>query len=222
MVAFCTTSAGDNIGFYLGRCGGQEMLERSARKLHLGPGPVQRGRDFVNRHGAMGVFCARFVAGLRLLNGLVAGSLRMSWPRFFLRPPGSGLLGRPDLLYWLLLWRPAALAYSSHGPHQPDIPRSGDRDGRVGSGPQTRATKGSMGRPDRRTAILWPDFKIASTWASRRQHQPAGPEGVTRDAAPDFKTIQVDVAGDQSGATVKIRLCPEFAESRPVTWQRGR
>jgi membrane protein DedA with SNARE-associated domain len=84
LVAFCTTSAGDNIGFYLGRWGGQEMLERSARKLHLGPGPIQRGRDFVNRHGAMGVFCARFIAGLRVLNGLVAGSLLMSWPRFFL------------------------------------------------------------------------------------------------------------------------------------------
>src|SRR5712672_3661070 len=38
LVAFCTTSAGDNIGFYLGRWGGQEMLERTARKLHLGPG----------------------------------------------------------------------------------------------------------------------------------------------------------------------------------------
>jgi membrane protein DedA with SNARE-associated domain len=84
LVAFCTTSAGDNIGFYLGRLGGQEMLERTARKLHLGPGPIQRGRDFVNRHGAMGVFCARFIAGLRVLNGLVAGSLLMSWPRFFL------------------------------------------------------------------------------------------------------------------------------------------
>ena len=84
LLAFCTTSAGDNIGFYLGRWGGQEMLERSARKLHIGPGPIQRGRDFVNRHGAMGVFCARFIAGLRVLNGLVAGSLRMNWPRFFL------------------------------------------------------------------------------------------------------------------------------------------
>jgi membrane protein DedA with SNARE-associated domain len=84
LVAFCTTSAGDNIGFYLGRRGGQELLERSARKLHIGPGPIQRGRDFVNRHGAMGVFCARFIAGLRVLNGLVAGSLRMNWPRFFL------------------------------------------------------------------------------------------------------------------------------------------
>lgn len=84
LVAFCTTSAGDNIGFYLGRWGGQEMLERSARKLHIGPGPIQRGRDFATRHGAMGVFCARFIAGLRVLNGLVAGSLRMNWPRFFL------------------------------------------------------------------------------------------------------------------------------------------
>jgi membrane protein DedA with SNARE-associated domain len=30
------------------------------------------------------VFCARFIASLRVLNGLVAGSLLMRWPRFFL------------------------------------------------------------------------------------------------------------------------------------------
>ena len=30
------------------------------------------------------MFCARFIPGVRVLNGLVAGSLLMSWPRFFL------------------------------------------------------------------------------------------------------------------------------------------
>jgi membrane protein DedA with SNARE-associated domain len=30
------------------------------------------------------VFSARFIAGVRVLNGLAAGSLLMSWPRFFL------------------------------------------------------------------------------------------------------------------------------------------
>jgi membrane protein DedA with SNARE-associated domain len=83
-VAFCTTCAGDNIGFCVGRSGGQALLDRFGRKLHIGPGTLQRGRDFISRHGAMGVFCARFIAGLRVLNGLVAGSLLMSWPRFFL------------------------------------------------------------------------------------------------------------------------------------------
>jgi membrane protein DedA with SNARE-associated domain len=83
-VAFFTTSAGDNLGFYVGRSGGQALLDRYGKKLHIGPGSIQRGRDFISRHGALGVFCARFVAGLRVLNGLVAGSLLMSWPRFFL------------------------------------------------------------------------------------------------------------------------------------------
>ncbi len=84
LVAFCTTSAGDNIGFCMGRSGGQALLDRFSRKLHVGPGSIQRGRDFISRHGALGVFCARFIAGVRVLNGLVAGSLLMSWPRFFL------------------------------------------------------------------------------------------------------------------------------------------
>lgn len=84
LVAFCTTCAGDNIGFYVGRSGGQSLLDRCGKKFHIGPGIIQRGRDFISRHGSWGVFCARFIAGLRVLNGLVAGSLRMTWPRFFL------------------------------------------------------------------------------------------------------------------------------------------
>ena len=83
-VAFCTTSAGDNLGFYVGRSGGQALLDRYGRRLHIGPESIERGRDFISRHGALGVFCSRFIAGLRVVNGLVAGSLLMSWPRFFL------------------------------------------------------------------------------------------------------------------------------------------
>jgi membrane protein DedA with SNARE-associated domain len=112
LVAFCTTSAGDNLGFYVGRSGGQALLDRYGTKLHIGPGSIQRGRDFISRHGALGVFCARFIAGLRVLNGLVAGSLLMSWPRFFL----FDILGAAcwvgliccigyffgDRLYWLI------------------------------------------------------------------------------------------------------------------------
>ena len=84
LVAFCTTSAGDNIGFYVGRSGGQALLDRYARKFHIGAGSIQRGREFISDHGSLGVFCARFIVGVRVLNGLVAGSLLMSWPRFFL------------------------------------------------------------------------------------------------------------------------------------------
>ena len=84
LVGFCTTSAGDNIGFGVGRLGGQALLDRYGSKLHIGRRSIQRGREFISRHGAWGVFCARFIPGVRLLNGLVAGSLLMSWPRFFL------------------------------------------------------------------------------------------------------------------------------------------
>jgi membrane protein DedA with SNARE-associated domain len=83
LVAFCTTTAGDNIGFYVGRSGGQALLDGFRKKLHLRPRSIQRGQDFIRKHGALGVFCARFIAGLRVLNGLVAGSLNMKWPRFF-------------------------------------------------------------------------------------------------------------------------------------------
>lgn len=84
LIAFSTTVTGDNLGFYVGHTGGEPLLERYGRKLHIRHRSIQRGRDFVGRHGSLGVFCARFIAGLRMVNGLVAGSLLMSWPRFFL------------------------------------------------------------------------------------------------------------------------------------------
>src|SRR4051812_15021253 len=59
VIAFCTTCAGDNIGFYVGRSGGQALLDRFRKKLHLRATSIQRGEAFIHKHGALGVFCAR-------------------------------------------------------------------------------------------------------------------------------------------------------------------
>jgi membrane protein DedA with SNARE-associated domain len=144
LVAFWTRSASDNIGFYVGRSGGQPLLNRYGGKLHIGPGSIQRGRDFISRHGGLGVFCARFIAALRVLNGLVAGSLLMSWSRFFL----FDILGAAcwvgliccigyffgDRLSWLIhLMGRTGLDITRRG---------GDPDRLMGFAAQTRAPKG--------------------------------------------------------------------------------
>jgi membrane protein DedA with SNARE-associated domain len=58
---------GDNIGFWIGR----------ERKLKL-------GQYLFRKHGGKVVFFGRFVAVLRALAAFLAGTNRMSWPRFLL------------------------------------------------------------------------------------------------------------------------------------------
>ncbi len=84
VIAIGAASTGDNIGYWIGRHGGRPLLDRYGRILHLEPATLKRGEDLIARHGPIAVFLARFIAGLRVLNGLLAGSLKMEWRRFFL------------------------------------------------------------------------------------------------------------------------------------------
>lgn len=74
--------AGDNIGYALGRWGGRPLLDRYSRTFRLTPGAVARGERLFERYGGVTVFLARFIFGLRVLAGPLAGVLRMHWRRF--------------------------------------------------------------------------------------------------------------------------------------------
>lgn len=80
LTAWAAAVAGDNLGYLLGRSGGRRLLlrvgvaRRRLRRLHR----------FFARFGVGVVLLGRFVDGTRQLDGLVAGSVRMPWPRFFL------------------------------------------------------------------------------------------------------------------------------------------
>jgi len=69
---------GDNIGYWLGRRYGRKALERFGRWVFVTPERLQKISDFMTRYGALAVFAARFVAGLRFLAGPVAGSTGVS------------------------------------------------------------------------------------------------------------------------------------------------
>ena len=73
---------GDNLGYWLGRRYGRVVLDRLARRL--GPRRLARAERFVARYGALAVFVARFIAGLRILAGPLAGAMRLPFGRFFL------------------------------------------------------------------------------------------------------------------------------------------
>jgi membrane protein DedA with SNARE-associated domain len=80
LVAIASAITGDNIGYWLGRSYGQRALDRLTAAA---PAQAARARAFVVRHGALAVFAARFVTGLRFMAGPLAGSTGLSPWRFF-------------------------------------------------------------------------------------------------------------------------------------------
>lgn len=82
VVATLAATAGDNIGYALGRWGGRPLLERYRQLFRLRPETLHRGERLFARYGSVTIFFARFVVGLRVFAGPLAGALKMDWPRF--------------------------------------------------------------------------------------------------------------------------------------------
>jgi len=83
-VAITAATVGDNLGFAIGFYGGRPLLERYRQLLHLRPLAIEQGERLFQRYGAVTIFFARFIAGLRIIAGPLAGVLRMPWRRFLL------------------------------------------------------------------------------------------------------------------------------------------
>jgi membrane protein DedA with SNARE-associated domain len=84
LVGVCAATLGDNLGFAIGFYGGRRLLERYQKTLHLRPGVIARGEQLFARYGAATIFVARFIAGMRIIAGPLAGVMRMSWRKFLL------------------------------------------------------------------------------------------------------------------------------------------
>jgi membrane protein DedA with SNARE-associated domain len=69
---------GNSIGYAIGRWGGRAALN----KLKVKPQRQQHLDDLFKRRGGVVILLARFLDGLRQLNGIVAGVLRMPWWTF--------------------------------------------------------------------------------------------------------------------------------------------
>jgi membrane protein DedA with SNARE-associated domain len=73
---------GDNLGFAVGHFGGRPVAERFGRYVFVTPQRLDRAATYFNDHGGKIVTVARFIDGLRQLNGLLAGIAGMHWLRF--------------------------------------------------------------------------------------------------------------------------------------------
>jgi membrane protein DedA with SNARE-associated domain len=74
---------GDSTGYVIGRLGGRRLLHRFGPRVGLSHDRLAKFEDLFRRKGVYVVLIARFVSILRQLNGVIAGSLAMPWPRFF-------------------------------------------------------------------------------------------------------------------------------------------
>lgn len=84
VVATIAATVGDNLGFTLGYYGGRPLLLRYQSIFRIKSATLARGEELFAKYGAVTVFFARFVFGMRIIAGPMAGVLRMSWRRFVL------------------------------------------------------------------------------------------------------------------------------------------
>ena len=84
VVATVAATLGDNLGFALGYYGGRPLLARYQSVFRIRNATIDRGEKLFARYGAVTVFFARFVFGLRIIAGPMAGVLRMPWRKFLL------------------------------------------------------------------------------------------------------------------------------------------
>jgi membrane protein DedA with SNARE-associated domain len=73
---------GDNAGYWVGRRLGRPAIERFGQRVGMTPPRMQRVARFIEHYGAAGVFAGRFIPGIRLLAGPVAGATGLSLGRF--------------------------------------------------------------------------------------------------------------------------------------------
>ncbi len=84
LVAIAGATCGDSLGFLVGHYGGRPFVEKVLRKYSIIARTFDRAQSLFLKYGQWAVFSGRFIAGLRLFAGILAGLFRMSYPRFLL------------------------------------------------------------------------------------------------------------------------------------------
>lgn len=94
-VALVGVVAGDHMLFFLGRRFGTGLVTYLGLARPHSQKQIEWLRGFMERHGHRAIFYARFLAGLRALVYLTAGSLEVEPSRFFLYDVAGALISVP-------------------------------------------------------------------------------------------------------------------------------
>jgi membrane protein DedA with SNARE-associated domain len=84
LIGIIACAVGDNIGYAIGARGGRPLLARYQRFFRIRPEMIAKGERLFGKYGSVTVLFARFVFGLRIIAGPLAGVLRMPWKQFAL------------------------------------------------------------------------------------------------------------------------------------------
>ena len=91
LVGFLATTAGADLGYYVGFKGGRPFVERFGHAFHIRPEHIALSELLFARHGDKAILAARFVPGLRTWGSMLAGMARMPFWRFQLLSAAGGL-----------------------------------------------------------------------------------------------------------------------------------
>jgi membrane-associated protein len=84
IVGIVSASIGDNLGYWFGRRVGTDAIRRYGRRVGLSAKRMAASQRFFVKHGPLSVFVARFLPGLRLAAGPLAGATGIPAPVFFM------------------------------------------------------------------------------------------------------------------------------------------
>ncbi|WP_229076112.1 DedA family protein [Actinoplanes sp. DH11] len=84
IISFVAAVVGDNIGYWIGLRGGRKAVHRWGKYIFVTPERLERAEKFFARRGNRIIVVARFIDGLRQLNGVIAGITKMPWRTFLL------------------------------------------------------------------------------------------------------------------------------------------
>jgi membrane-associated protein len=82
--AIVGATIGDSLGYTLGRYGGNAFFDRYVKRFKFLARRFEDSRIIVLKHGHWAVFVARFITGMRVFAGPLAGLFRMPYLRFLL------------------------------------------------------------------------------------------------------------------------------------------
>jgi len=82
LTAIAGATMGDSLGYCLGRFGGAALYEKLVRRFRILARQFDRSRALFLKYGHWAVFVGRFVTGLRVFAGPLAGTFRMTYSRF--------------------------------------------------------------------------------------------------------------------------------------------
>jgi membrane protein DedA with SNARE-associated domain len=83
-ICFVAAVLGDNVGYWIGVRGGRRVVDRFGRYIFITAERLDRAERFFARRGNRIVVVARFIDGLRQLNGVIAGITAMPWRTFLI------------------------------------------------------------------------------------------------------------------------------------------